>query len=76
MRDYNTIEPVNADRSDSPTMLVTDDELDGIEETDHPDGPAKKKKKKGDKRTGWVSAMVFIMRQSYVLSLIAMMVCQ
>lgn len=73
MRDYSTMGPanVNADRSGSPTMLVTDDELDGMEETDRP-----AKKKKSDKRSGWVSAMVFIMRQSYVLSLIAMMVCQ
>lgn len=63
------MEPVNADRSGSPTMLAADDQPESSEETDH------LQKERNDKRAGWVSALVYIMRQSYVLSLIAMMVC-
>ena len=69
VRDYSTMDPVNGDRSGSPTMLVTDDEMDAADGTDSPT-----KQINRDKRSGWVSALVFIMRQSYVLSLIAMMV--
>ncbi|XP_060599283.1 piezo-type mechanosensitive ion channel component 2-like isoform X3 [Ruditapes philippinarum] len=67
VRDYSSIEPVNAERSGSPTMLGTDDEADVSDETDGRD------KKQSEKRSPWVSALVFVMGQSYVLSLIAMM---
>ncbi|XP_053400970.1 piezo-type mechanosensitive ion channel component 2-like isoform X3 [Mercenaria mercenaria] len=67
VRDYSSIEPVNADRSGSPTMLATDDEVEGGDEVDRPE------KKTSEKRSPWVSALVYVMGQSYVLSLIAMM---
>jgi hypothetical protein len=50
-------------------MLGTDDEADVSDETDGRD------KKQSEKRSPWVSGLVFVMGQSYVLSLIAMMVC-
>ena len=50
-------------------MLATDDEVDATDDTDGRD------KKQSEKRSPWVSALVYVMGQSYVLSLIAMMVC-
>lgn len=67
VRDYSSMEER---RSETPTMLVTDDT---DEEGDGQGLSKPKPKKKNAKRAAFVSVMVYIMRQSYVLSLIAMM---
>ncbi|XP_052818789.1 piezo-type mechanosensitive ion channel component 1-like isoform X1 [Mya arenaria] len=65
---YSSIEPVAEEREGSPTMLSQD-------EVDAPGSPTGSTKKLAEsKRSAWVSMFVYIMRQSYVLSLIAMMV--
>ena len=71
---YSTFEERAEKKSEepgTPTMVDSDDEADGGLDTK----PKQKSKKRADiKRSAVVSMFVYIMKQSYVLTLIAMMV--
>ncbi|XP_052229514.1 piezo-type mechanosensitive ion channel component 1-like isoform X2 [Dreissena polymorpha] len=68
IRDYSSLEPINdtMDREGSPTMLG--------EEAGTKNSEGNQEQDEGPKRSAWVTFFVYVMRQSYVLSLIAMMV--
>ncbi|KAL4234818.1 hypothetical protein ACF0H5_006459 [Mactra antiquata] len=67
VRDYSSIEPVNNDQAGSATMLATSGDGEPVDETDDAQD------KKEQKRAAWMTVFMYIMRKSYVLSLIAMM---
>ncbi|XP_071091757.1 piezo-type mechanosensitive ion channel component 2-like [Haliotis cracherodii] len=64
---YSTIEPINADGTPKASTSREDEETDEEAVADPP------RKEKEQKRTAMVSMFVYIMKQSYVLTLIAMM---
>ncbi|XP_067651571.1 piezo-type mechanosensitive ion channel component 2-like isoform X3 [Haliotis asinina] len=65
---YSTIEPINADGTPKASTSRDEEETDEEVVADPP------RKEKEQKRSAMVSMFVYIMKQSYVLTLIAMMV--